>query len=252
VLAACGSPGGGGDDIIGDDDAIDVFDSEVDEVAIEIDYETGEAPYTGNILAFGDTFDPLIANLDRVFSGTRQLDVPTTEGEMEDVGAIADEELTSTELLALADEHRALADASTRKTYYLIFVSGNFADADGVQTGVLGVSMGHTGVIAIFKDVVESTGIPAVPNLERFVEQSTMIHELGHAIGLVDNGVTPTSVHTDEAHGAHCTNEDCVMFWLNEGASDAAQFARDRVTGGDAVLFGPECLADVDALTGGP
>lgn len=117
---------------------------------------------------------------------------------------------------------------------------------------MLGVSFGRTGVIVMFKDVIESTGLVAVPNLERFVEQATMIHELGHAIGLVDNGVALTTAHKDEEHGAHCTNEDCVMFWLNEGASDAAQFARDRVSGGDVVLFGDECLADVDALTGGP
>jgi hypothetical protein len=256
VLGACGGIGPSGDDTGGDDtggdDAVDVFDPAVTAVDVEIDYETGEAPYTGDILAFGDTFDITVGNLGRVFSGTKALSVPRTTAAMQDVGPIDDEELTTTDLLALAATHRQLADTATRKAYYLIFVSGNFADGDGVQPGVLGVSIGRTGVVAMFKDVIESTRLVAFPNLERFVEQSTLVHELGHAIGLVDNGVAMVADHKDAEHGAHCSNQECVMYWLNEGASDAAQFARDYVTAGDAILFGDECLGDVDALTGGP
>ncbi len=257
LLAACGGVGGSGDDTSGDDTsgddtAVDVFDPDVAAVDVEIDFETGEAPYTGNILAFGDAFDLTVGNLGRIFAGTKALSVPRTTAAMQDVGAIADEELTTTDLLALAATHRDLADSPTRKTYYLIFVSGNFADGGGARPGVLGVSIGDTGVIAMFKDVIESTASVAFPNLEKFVEQSTLVHELGHAIGLVDNGVALTTDHKDPDHGAHCTNQECVMYWLNEGAGDAAQFAMDYVTAGDAILFGDECLADVDALTAGP
>jgi hypothetical protein len=39
------------------------------------------------------------------------------------------------------------------------------------------------------------------------------------------------------------------MYWLNEGAGDAAQFAQQYVLGGDSILFDEQCLADVDALT---
>ncbi len=249
LVGACGGTPGGGDDVTGDD-AVEVFDPAVTQVSVEIDYETGNAPYTGNILAFGDTFDVLVTNLDRLFSGQKLLDVPTVTADMEDIGAVDDEELTVEDLLALADAHRGLADSADRKTYYVVFVSGNFADAGGVQSGVLGVSIGHTGVVAMFKDVIAGTA--GIPNVEKFVEQSTLTHELGHAIGLVDNGVAMVTAHKDADHGAHCSNQDCVMYWLNEGASDAAQFARDKVLSGDSVLFGPECLDDVDALTGGP
>jgi hypothetical protein len=117
---------------------------------------------------------------------------------------------------------------------------------------VLGVSIGDSGVVAMFKDVIAGTGIAAVPNLERFVEQSVLIHELGHGFGLVANGVATTSAHHDEAHGAHCTNDRCVMYWLNEGANDMAMFARQYVVSGNSILFDDACLADVDALTGGP
>ena len=203
------------------------------------------------VLGFGDTFALAAANIDRIFSGTKTVSLPTSLAAMEDVGAIADEELTVGDLLALAEQHRDEADTPTSKTYYVIFVGGQYADGQGVQPGVLGVSIGDTGVVAMFKDVIASTGVAAFPNLERFVEQSTLIHELGHSFGLVANGVAAISAHHDADHGAHCTNEQCVMYWLNEGASDMAMFARQYVVSGDSILFDDAGLADVDALTGG-
>jgi hypothetical protein len=254
TAAACGGGGGGGDgdDDGGGDSGVDVFDPAVTRVAIEIDFETGQAPFTGPITGFGDTFDLLAENLQRLFSGQKTLALPRTTAEMEDVGAIADEELTSADLLALAGAHRAQRDEAGTKTYYVLFVSGHFADEGGVQPSVLGVSIGHTGVVAMFKDVIRSTSVAALPNLVRFVEQSTLVHELGHGIGLVANGVAMTSAHVDTAHGAHCTNDRCVMYYLNEGAADAAMFARQVITTGNKILFDAACLADVDARTAAP
>jgi hypothetical protein len=242
VAAACGNGGGGGDDL-------DVFDPAVSKVVVEIDFETGQAPFTGPIPGFGDTFDLTVENIGRLFGGKKQLTVPRAAAEMEDVGAIADEELTSEDVLALASTHRARHDDATTKTYYILFVSGHFADGSGVQPNVLGVSLGDTGVVAMFKDVIRSTDVAVLPNLVRFVEQSTLVHELGHAIGLVDNGVAATSPHVDTAHGAHCTDDRCVMYYLNEGAADAAMFARQVITTGNKILFDSKCLADVDART---
>lgn len=251
LLAACGSGGGDGDDDDGPAGQRGVFEPEVTEVRIEIDYESGEMPYTGPILGFGDTFTLSEANVGRLFAGRKTVTLPTTTAAMQDVGAVADEELTADDLLALAAQHRDTSDTATMKSYYVLFVSGYFTDGNGPNPGVLGVSIGDTGVIVMFKDVIASTGVAAFPNLERFVEQSTLIHELGHAFGLVANGVATTSAHHDAPHGAHCSNEACVMYWLNEGAGDMAMFAQQYVVARDAILFDDACLADVDALTGG-
>ncbi|CAN5916576.1 hypothetical protein BH11MYX3_BH11MYX3_36370 [soil metagenome] len=262
IVAACGgsSGGNGGDDASPADARGEipttgngsVFDPKITSAVVEIDYESGQEPYTGPIIGFGDTFDTTTNNIDRLFAHHKQLTIPRVTGDMQNVGAIADEELTVADILALASAHRDRHDSATTKTYYVIFVSGHFADANGPNANVLGVSIGDTGVLAMFKDVIRSTDVLALPNVVRYVEQSTLVHELGHAIGLVDNGVHVTSTHKDPAHGAHCTNDKCVMYYLNEGASDAAQFAQMYVVGGTSILFGAECLGDVDALTGGP
>ncbi|MBA3502834.1 MAG: hypothetical protein M4D80_05470 [Myxococcota bacterium] len=260
LMTACsfgngGSPGG-------DDAPIDarapgdgsvagtVFDPAITKVTVEIDYEAGQEPYTGNIVGFGDTFDISTTNIGRLFAGKKTLVIPKTVAAMQSIGAVADEQLTVNDLLALATTHRMGKDAATEKTYYVLFVSGFFTDANGPNNAVLGVSIGDTGVIVMFKDVVRSSS--GLSNIQRFVEQSTLVHELGHAIGLVNNGVPLTTPHQDAPHGAHCTNESCVMYWQNEGASAMAAWATQFVLSSNTILFKTECLGDVDALTGGP
>ena len=260
LFAACGgtAAGGGGDDDDdppGDGGVTDngmVFEPEVTKVVIEIDYETGQQPFTGAPLGGEDAFDLSAANLDRLFAGKKAITLPRTLAEMQDVGEIDDEELTGNELLALAAQHRAQIDGGDTKTYYLLFVSGLYTTDEGPQSGVLGVSFGNTGVIAMFKDVIRSTNVIGFPNVVRFVEQATIIHELGHAFGLTDNGVPMVTPHRDVEHGAHCNDDACVMYYLNEGASDATAYVRDRVLTGDTILFDANCLADADAITGGP
>lgn len=254
IVAGCSGAGdgGGGDGDAGPTGNGTVFEPAVTGVVIEIDHETGQEPFTGAEIGFGDTFDLSAANLDRLLAGKKQLTLPRTAAEMEDIGDVPDEELTSADLLALADAHRDRHDDGATKAYYVVFVGGHFADANGVQNGVLGVSLGTSGVIAMFKDVIRSTDVPAVPNVVRFVEQAVLIHEVAHALGLVDNGVPMVAAHRDPDHGAHCDDDRCVMFFQNDGAADAAQFVRDRVLTGDTILFDDHCLADVDALTGGP
>lgn len=266
LLAACRSPAGAG----GDDDPtmIDaggggsgsgspspigtVFDPAITKVIVEIDYEVGQEPYTGNIIGFGNTFDPTLANINRLFANKKQLTIPTTTAEMASIGSVNDEQLTGADILTLASLHRTQKDTADTKTYYIVFVSGFYADGSGTHTNVLGVSLGGTGVIAMFKEVIRGTqSITPPPNKERYVEQSTLIHELAHAIGLVDNGIAMAAPHKDTAHGAHCNNPDCVMYWLNEGASDATTFAVSRLVTGNSLIFDSTCLADVDALSGG-
>ena len=103
-------------------------------------------------------------------------------------------------------------------------------------------------IIAMFKPVIESTSVGPLGVVERYVEQATLVHEFGHAVGLVNNGLPLTSEHHDAEHGAHCNNEDCVMYYQVEGASAMVDFVLNRVTSGDVVLFADDCLADAAAV----
>ncbi len=258
ALAACGGAGGNASDVdAGHSGGLDaqppparLFDRSITAVTLEVDYASNAAPYTGGIGgAFGDTWQLFQSNAERLFKDDgKTLTIPTTPAAMQELTDVPAGPYTVDEILAVAATHRDQPSAGATATFYIVWLDGYFDDGSGAQTSVLGVSIGDTGVIAMFKPVIASTGTPLTPNLERYVEQSTLVHEFGHAVGLVDNGVPMLAAHRDAAHGQHCSNDKCTMYWQNEGASDAAQFARDYVLSGSSILFDGACLADIDAI----
>ncbi len=226
----------------------ELFSNSVTSVVLEVDYEDGAAPYmsTGPV-AGSDPWELSQRNLDRLFEDNGAVvTVPGALSDMENIGDTGRDSHTVQQILDLADQHRDMSSGGHTATYYIIWLDGHFADGDGAVDNVLGVSLGDTGVIAMFKPVIESLG--AIEATRAFGEQAVLIHEFGHAAGLVNRGVPLTSEHHDAEHGAHCINRNCVMHYTNEGAAELATFVARVVTAGDVVLFGDECLDDVDAL----
>jgi hypothetical protein len=155
------------------------------------------------------------------------------------------ESWTLNDIVLLERAHRRDRSSGTTGRFWVVFLNGYFERDGQTNKSVLGVSVTGTSVIAMFKNVVEDSGAGSLGGvIPRFVEQSTIVHELGHALGLVNNGVTLTSDHHDRKNGAHCTNQQCVMFWSNEGRESLVQFVNRYQETGNTVLFGSECLAD--------
>jgi len=149
---------------------------------------------------------------------------------------------TQGEILELANNYQTTQSSENQAVVFVIYLDGYFNLNGQEQTNVLGISLGSF-TVAIFKPVISaiSGGLGGNPKYQ--VEQATVVHEVGHAVGLVDNGVTLHTDHLDEAHGKHCDNTNCVMYWANEGASGASS-----LFGGASVsqlVFGQECLNDI-------
>ena len=215
-----------------------LFSAAIKNVVVEIDYGPNAAPYENGTL-FPANAQRLFRDSGKTF--TIQSPSPIDEPTKDSVDA--------DEILAIASRHRDVKNSAETASFYVLFVNAKFKDsALNVRDDILGVSIGKTGVIAMFKPVIESTKSVLTPNLERFVEQTTLTHEFGHAIGLVNNGAPNIASHHDTEHGAHCRNDQCVMYWQNEGTSAAIEFARRYLTSGNAVVFDADCLADIDAL----
>jgi len=231
-FASCDGPGPASD-------GPEIGDADLTTVHVEVDYQPGAEPYTGS-----RSWGLFQENVDALFEGTGVTVIAPSElSEMQELAAAEQEDFTSSDLLALSEASLDTAADDHTRVFHVLWIDGYYADDEGRQDGVLGVSIGRTGVIAMFKPVIESLGFTDV--VRRFGEQATLIHEFGHAAGLVNNGVDMVDDHQDEEHGAHCDNDACVMFWANEGAGDLAEFVGRYVTSGETVLFDASCRQDV-------
>lgn len=232
--------------------------SKSEEVTVEVYYETGAQPYDGTFSSgTRDLWEILEENLSSIFQYRTQmptLHVPMTIAEMTEVADSNSTGWTIDEMLSYHKSHKGPNPTETHARFYFYFVRGLFENNDGqTQPQVIGLNITNTPVLFIFKDVIRNTATSLPPVLgdvtRRFVEQSTLVHEMGHALGLVNNGVPMHEDHQDVAHGAHTLNPDCVMYYLNEGASDMADFVQELIASGSVILWGPEVLADVQAFS---
>ena len=221
-----------------------VGDAALARVVVEVSYESGAEPYTGATPGGQDTWSLFEANARALFEGTGvTVENPNTLAAMRSLGALDETDFSIERLLELDNAHREGVTGGDTLVFHAMWVDGYlFADGER-QSGVIGVSIGRTGTIAMFKPVIETLGFTEV--VRRFGEQTTLIHEVGHAVGLVNNGVEMVEAHQDEANGAHCSSDRCVMYWANEGVGDLTEFVAQYVTDGSSVVFDDACLADV-------
>lgn len=84
-------------------------------------------------------------------------------------------------------------------TMYALFVPGTDADDEGALRA--GAAAFDSDLFIIYSEqwTYSSAG-------------SVMLHEMGHLLGLVDNGTPRQSDH--EEHDSHCNNNQCAMYWL--------------------------------------
>lgn len=224
-----------------------VLSSAVTKVVLEVDYAPGAEPYTGAAGRMQDVWKITEENVARLFEkAPKTVVVPHTLAEMQSLSDVTQAEFTGSSLLDIASKHREVKSEGTTASYYVLFVNGYYNDGNGKREDVLGIALGDSGVVAMFKPVIAKTE-SATPGVARFVEQSTFVHELGHSLGLVNRGLAMAAGHEDAEHSHHCSNDKCVMYWANEGASSVVAFAKKLLLQNSFVLFDDACLADADA-----
>ena len=208
---------------------------------IDIAYEPNAEPYSNYDWTF------IQRNLAALFEG--RAIVPAISFPSSSLEAVVLERQnkpnwTLFEILDLANKVRPGVTEGTTGRFIILFLNGYLNDNGTSKNSVIGLSIRGTTVMAMFKDVVRSTAARDGGRITRFVEGTTIVHELGHALGLVNNGITLASQHHDAANGAHCSNPECVMYYANEGAKDAIEFFRKYQATNDPVVFDTKCLQD--------
>lgn len=227
------------------------FFKSVSQLTIQVAYEPGAEPYTDNVPLLGglSLWWILEENLNALYLGRSNapiINVPKTLPEFTEIPTQNKSSWTLNEIMNLAQTYRTGVSSTSHSYFWVVFLNGHFNNGDSLQTGTIGLSIQGTTVLAIFKDVVKGTASGQAGVVPKYVEQSTLVHEVGHALGLVNKGLPMVLPHEDTNHPGHCDDPDCVMFWLNEGTSDVIEFVRKMIAAASPspVMFGPKCLKD--------
>ena len=143
------------------------------------------------------------------------------------------------------DSFNLLVDESVIKIHSLI-VDGRYGSTTSQQ---LGYAWGSNR-IAMFRQTLAA--LCASTSAENGAQRRTLcriaatevwIHEIGHVLGLVDNGLKMVEDHVDIHNGHHDIDPECIMYWATEQESLISRI-EERLAAGDEGIqwFCSKCL----------
>lgn len=241
-------------------DNVATYYSSMTNLNVQVVYESSATPYDGTFTnpftsQSKNVWDILDDNMKELFKNRKTsvtTTIPKTTSSMTQISSQSKTLWTINDIINLAKTYRTNTSTSTTGYFFVAFVNGYYSSDGSTQnTSVLGVNVSNTPYIVIFKQVVTSTGdsTPSGIATRVYVEQSTLVHEMGHALGLVNNGVSMTTSHQDTSNGKHCSNTSCVMYYANEGTSALVTFLQNYIQTGSNVMFKSDCLNDTQKYT---
>lgn len=205
---------------------------------VEVDHSSGATPDQGLL----DFVKGRLNGVVKKDSITFQMD--------ETLATDAGKAWSDADVQALGAQHANLQTGGTQVVTHLLFLTGHSADDSG-NSRVLGITFGH-GLIAIFSDSVSASCQAALPLFACDPTpyfRSVLVHEFGHAIGLVNNGAPMQSPHeastcNNHPDQHHSTNQGSVMFCNVESSLAFGLFG----SGGPPNDFDDNDRADLRAL----
>jgi len=82
------------------------------------------------------------------------------------------------------------------------------------------------------------------------LEDFAFEHEFCHLLGLTNNGTPMVTPHQDEAHGNHCSNPACLMYWRAHDNIKLVDILDNSGTSDVLPILDANCLADLQAAGG--
>lgn len=184
-----------------------VLDDHYSDLVVEVDYAAGVRPCTSALEA-------LESNLEKT-TDKKQITLVGPNVISKQGGGYSNRDL--------ADIHAATSDngpggrnqfgGGDTAHLHVIYLDGEVEKSDGGHTA--GRTAYQYGAIYIFKETFD--GVYKVDRGGRQeatcdMEQTVLLHELGHALGIVNRGVPMTEDREDPDHPGHSTNPDSVMY----------------------------------------
>jgi hypothetical protein len=224
-----------------------VFLPEVAHIQVEIDYQEGVLPYTrapsgtdeAPLTIFSDNVAALFSTLPRT------IEVPVALEEMTSF-RLSQQTYTAEELYALSMSERNLWDTAQSRSFHVLVMNGMLERDGQVMDQTLGATLPQIRTIALFRPVIDSVILNSSDEVTvETVEQLTMVHEFGHAVGLVGAGLPAVTDHEDPVATHHCTDVQCIMH--HSAAAIAGVGNRGVQFSGEGLgLFDVRCRKDIE------
>lgn len=196
-------------------------------VKIEIQYMTGYAPDAAAI-------SHLQSMLAGIVNKPEGIAVVTKE-----IAASSSQALSVNDIVQIERNNRTVFTSGSQLGVYVLYTNGNYTDAS-----TIGVAYKNTSVALFGKKIHDNSG--GVGQTSRTKLEATVAeHEFGHLLGLVDIGSPMQTNHKDAAHGSHCSNSNCLMYYASE-TTDALGF----LLTGSIPSLDANCRADLHANGG--
>ena len=194
---------------------------------VEIQYMTGYAPD-------GGAMNHLQTVLNTFLNKPSGITIVTKE-----ISASSSATLTIDQVRTIEEQNRTVFTSGDQLGVYILYTNGYFTD-----NNVLGAAYRNTSLVIFGKNVRDNSGGLGQTSPTK-LEGTVMEHEFGHILGLVGIGSPMQTNHKDAAHGNHCTNTGCLMYY----AADTKDILGFLLTG-SVPSFDANCTADLQANGG--
>ena len=165
---------------------------------IEIQYMTGFAPDAGAIGHLQTFLGGLLNKPSGITVVTKEITVSSSQA------------LSVNNIIDIERNNRTAFTSADQIAVYVLYTNGNYTDAT-----TLGVAYKNTSIALFGKKIHDNSGGLGQANRTK-LEATVLEHEICHLLGLVDIGSPMQTNHKDAAHGSHCNNNNCLMYYASE------------------------------------
>ena len=194
---------------------------------IEVQYMTGYQPDAAALSHLQSTLSSLINKPAGITIVTKEIPAATNMT------------LSVNDIIEIEKKNRTAFTSGSELAIYILYTNGNYTD-----NNVLGIAYKNTSTVLFGKKINDNSGGLGQASRTKLIA-TVAEHELGHLLGLVNTGSPMQTGHQDGAHGNHCSNTNCLMYYTSE-TSDIFGF----LVTGNIPAFDANCKADLTANGG--
>lgn len=194
---------------------------------IEVQYMTGYAPDASALAHLQNILNTYLNKPSGISIVTKEIPASSSTS------------LSIDQVRTIEEQNRTVFTSGDQIGVYFLYTNGNFTDDK-----VLGAAYRNTSMVLFGKKIHDNSGGLGQASRTK-LEATVLEHEFGHILGLVDIGTPMQTNHKDAAHGNHCNNTNCLMYYASE-TTDILGF----LITGNIPSFDANCIADMHANGG--